>query len=406
MKIYIQTRGTHRDYTFLGDSPDSNWWTHYGQFTAFEDPTLLVESDGSEWNVYLSAIPSVRKDRVRTPIRYTLVLKGEAKEEDVFIALEIIQQWLVDKNELQAKIDRIFEQDFVDEALSAKDKNKLIDIKLDELKREYNFGENTNFDCNEKICEFFKSIKGLLGGKSGKSLILNLLSNDEDAQNFINNSLFIKEVEEVSFLINDRFVPKKKENTISSPNGICSHTNALCILEEENSCKEWEDNNQGRLDNFRNPDDSGDNKVVTISGKGITSSSVEIAFNAKATWKYSKSGMVWNVIFKPSNGKVCIGKSSFDIDSNSMLDLDLGFSMSPVFIKKMVIKFDEHQIKAENKKAKIKNTVITVRAIVSSGLNSDNTEWIDLQMDLWDAILNLCDMTNSPGIKNFLLKFQ
>ena len=89
-----------------------------------------------------------------------------------------------------------------------------------------------------------------------------------------------------------------------------------------------------------------------------------------------------------------------------MLDLDLGFSMSPVFIKKMVIKFDEHQIKAENKKAKIKNTVITVRAIVSSGLNSDNTEWIDLQMDLWDAILNLCDMTNSPGIKNFLLKFQ
>lgn len=384
MKIYIQTRGTHRDYTFLGDAPDSNWWTHYGQFTAFEDPTLLVESDGSEWNVYLSAIPSVRKDRVRTPIRYTLVLKGEAKEEDVFIALEIIQQWLVDKNELQAKIDRIFEQDFVDDALSAKDKNKLIDIKLDELKREYNVGKNTNFDCNEKIFEFFKDIKGLLGGKSGKSIILNLLSDDEDAQDFINSSLVIKEGEEVSFLINDGFVLKKKENTISSQNGISSRTNGLCILEEENSCKDCEDNNQGRHDNSRNPFYSSDGKkLVTISGKTDTSSSEEIEFNAEVTFENEENN---RIKLRPSKGKVVMGGISFEMHLDSVLVIRCENSPFPcVFVERMIINFDKYQINIVEEKVKFIKK-ITVHAKIKPGFNSDNQEDIKLNMDLNSAL--------------------
>jgi hypothetical protein len=75
--VYLQTRGRprHRDYDFLGAAPGHPWWRAYAGHTAFERPTALVESDGGGYRVYLSGIPSARRDAVGTVIRYTLVLE-------------------------------------------------------------------------------------------------------------------------------------------------------------------------------------------------------------------------------------------------------------------------------------------------------------------------------------------
>jgi hypothetical protein len=76
--VFVQTRGRprHRDYDFLGDGPGEPWWRAYAGHTAFERPTVLVESDGTGYRAYLSGIPSGRRDSVGTVIRYTVVLRS------------------------------------------------------------------------------------------------------------------------------------------------------------------------------------------------------------------------------------------------------------------------------------------------------------------------------------------
>ncbi|WP_214403795.1 hypothetical protein [Pseudonocardia lacus] len=77
--VHVQTRGRprHRDYGFLGAGPERPWWREYAGHTAFERPTVLVESDGAGYRAYLSGIPSARRDAVGTVIRYTLVVEED-----------------------------------------------------------------------------------------------------------------------------------------------------------------------------------------------------------------------------------------------------------------------------------------------------------------------------------------
>ncbi len=77
---YLNTRGRerHRDYQFVGPAPPTSWWRAYADHTTFERPTVLVQSDGTGWQAYLSGIPSRRRDAVGTVIRYTVVAEGVA----------------------------------------------------------------------------------------------------------------------------------------------------------------------------------------------------------------------------------------------------------------------------------------------------------------------------------------
>ncbi len=77
MRTYLMTRGLGCDYGFLGSPPAQPWWREFGQFTAFERPTLLIHADATEWQVYASAIPTTRRDRTNTLIRLSLVLTGQ-----------------------------------------------------------------------------------------------------------------------------------------------------------------------------------------------------------------------------------------------------------------------------------------------------------------------------------------
>lgn len=96
MHTYIQTRGKNTDYQFLGAAPAAAWWLEFRDATSFEQPTLIVKGYRDEWFCYLSGIASCRTDRVGTTIRYSIVMEGKCKSQDIQEALSRIATWLED----------------------------------------------------------------------------------------------------------------------------------------------------------------------------------------------------------------------------------------------------------------------------------------------------------------------
>jgi len=94
VQLHLQTRGRNSDYGFLGTSPPEKWWLEFRDLTSFEEPTIIVVGNGSEWRSYLSGIPSARRDRVGTQIRYTVVASGERDGPDEIARL--VSAWLGD----------------------------------------------------------------------------------------------------------------------------------------------------------------------------------------------------------------------------------------------------------------------------------------------------------------------
>lgn len=67
--LHLMTRGYSRDYRFIGKEQVDRWWMKYSEWTRFEAPTIIVENR----RFFVSGIiSSRRRDRVGTPIRYTL----------------------------------------------------------------------------------------------------------------------------------------------------------------------------------------------------------------------------------------------------------------------------------------------------------------------------------------------
>jgi hypothetical protein len=97
-RLWVRTRGTARraDYAFLGARPESPWWDDYADVLSPERPSLLVRSDGRRWQVFVSGVPSERRDSVQTLIVYTLVLEGEAGDDLADLALRLAAAWLGD----------------------------------------------------------------------------------------------------------------------------------------------------------------------------------------------------------------------------------------------------------------------------------------------------------------------
>ncbi len=130
-KIFIQTRGKLIDYGFLVESPKDSWWRNYDELTSFEHPTLIIERIDDYCHIYLSAIPSERKDQVQTIIRYTLAIELDDKSNvDAF--LRLVSIWLdevaqADKNRsIKSKIgsllDKLFPEEKVEELLTKEQK--------------------------------------------------------------------------------------------------------------------------------------------------------------------------------------------------------------------------------------------------------------------------------------------
>jgi hypothetical protein len=74
--LYIQTRGYKNDYSFLLVAPE-NKYSIYNNLTDSENPTCILTRENNQVYLFLSGIPSSRKDRQDTPIRYYLVASND-----------------------------------------------------------------------------------------------------------------------------------------------------------------------------------------------------------------------------------------------------------------------------------------------------------------------------------------
>jgi hypothetical protein len=203
VSIYLQTRGRTIDYTFLGQAPGERWWSQYRNVTAFEDPTILVHADGSSWKACVSGIPSARKDRIGTTIRYTLVLEGEtADAEGRASALAVVATWLDDltqaepSNRLAEALDGEFTEEFVEDVINDREVGRSAGMVAKKLASAMERLPIQTFEdlapipyswvgAKEKPrprAAFLRRVHDLLRGQGGRALFVNLIETQDEAR--------------------------------------------------------------------------------------------------------------------------------------------------------------------------------------------------------------------------------
>ena len=233
MKKFIQTRGTGRDYAFLGETPAA-WWRKktYTEGTTFENPTLIFEAlEDDAWRCYISGIPSLtRKDQVQRVIRYTLVMEGKVRDTDnnakalqmIRAALAVFKDSSKDDG-LQSWLDKEFDVDFVDEYLATKEGSK--DAAQKRIDAVFNLLTNGSSANNDIFKKFVENIDNFLkGNKKGVAArlsfvndtsyatqILELASQDINKNN--NNCLILLLDTKQGQLFEYNFSEAKEENS-------------------------------------------------------------------------------------------------------------------------------------------------------------------------------------------------
>lgn len=235
-EIFIQTREKLIDYEFLVKFPNNSWWRYYRELTSFEYPTIIIENINNHPRVYLSAIPSKRKDRVQTTIRYTIVIEIQENDPDIDYVIKLVNIWLNEVREnpknhpIQSQIgnllDKEFDENFVKEALISKQgkikveeklrafiseiKNFNINTKQDETKvKKIWFGGIRNENSRE---DWISLVKQLLNTKvKGAALLLNLAegSDLEQLSKDLSNNIPQKEKFRLGLLIDNDNQPKE-----------------------------------------------------------------------------------------------------------------------------------------------------------------------------------------------------
>ncbi|GLZ28022.1 hypothetical protein Lesp02_02120 [Lentzea sp. NBRC 105346] len=113
MRTHVLTRGVGADYRFLGSVPATRWWQEFRQLTSFERPTLLVHRHAEGWELYASAVPTERKDRMETVIRMSLVLSAsEFVEEDADLVLALVGEWLAGAEPSPGRLGTLLDERF------------------------------------------------------------------------------------------------------------------------------------------------------------------------------------------------------------------------------------------------------------------------------------------------------
>lgn len=130
LATHLMTAGlVSDDYRFLGRAPREAFWRRYADYTSFERPTAIVLSRDGGFRAYLSGVASARKDRTKTPLRYTLVLEGPCRTPAAETALFALAAFVGDLASIQPgppvtgalgrALDEAFPEVFVEKALAA-----------------------------------------------------------------------------------------------------------------------------------------------------------------------------------------------------------------------------------------------------------------------------------------------
>ncbi len=263
--LYIRTRGLTTDYSFLlQQKPRISDWNNYSDI---EKPTCILEGTGdNQVYLFLSGIPSERKDHQGTPIRYDLVAtisyepwdenSDSAREKELMGLTQLIWIWLQDvrtalqkdknggervrlpiagKSELGASLDKILSPEYVEELLQPisdseelTTKNDKLNEKLEQLILAEISPESISSELtvdiptwwggvnNDKSCQqWIALVEKLLQGEiKGKALLLNIA-------NPLSLGRLVVKHEELGVLLGSEFsgaepeeieIPKDREN--------------------------------------------------------------------------------------------------------------------------------------------------------------------------------------------------
>ena len=144
-QIFIETRGKLIDYKFILNEPKDKWWEEYEGLTTFEYTTILIENINNNPRIYLSGIPSERKDSKQTIIYYTLVIELDNNTDtDTDTVLKLVYKWLdevqksanawPDQSDIGMLLDKQFPEPDVEKLLDTttekSEKNKILDSGL------------------------------------------------------------------------------------------------------------------------------------------------------------------------------------------------------------------------------------------------------------------------------------
>lgn len=211
---YLMTAGlASDDYRFLGRAPREAFWRKYAEYTSFERPTAILLSRGDSFRLYLSGILSARRDRTKTPLRYTLVFEGPSRSDAARSALRALSAFVCDLAELGPSpltveafgraLDAALPEPFVESALAAmrdgpasdrgplSDKSPLLEIEdrvaraIASLPRSGPFhtsdarffsGGRASLAARSQLLGFAQRL--LEDGEPGAALVVNLASRD------------------------------------------------------------------------------------------------------------------------------------------------------------------------------------------------------------------------------------
>jgi hypothetical protein len=214
--VHVQTRGRprHRDYGFLGAGPEQPWWRAYAGHTAFERPTVLVESDGAGYRAYLSGIPSTRRDAVGSVIRYTLVVEesgGGAPAVEPADVAALVGCWVSDQagedrsrsgpGGLSRALDDAFPEDEVERMLATAEAVAPVDVQRrvaavvralpgpppadrDATERDW-LGDASSAPAREAFVRRVGEL--VVDGRPGRALLLNLVGSAADLSGLLDD---------------------------------------------------------------------------------------------------------------------------------------------------------------------------------------------------------------------------
>jgi hypothetical protein len=208
ISAYLNTRGRerHRDYQFVGPAPPTAWWRAYADHTTFERPTVLVQSDGRDWQAYVSGIPSRRRDAVGTVIRYTVIVQsapapptdGGLSTGDV---VALVATWLADQDRdrgagrVSAVLDAAFPEPDVERWITTDPADpsgdgevaRRVATALHELQLPAGTDPPAvpddwlaGLDDPAGRAAFVARVDALLAGQPGRALVLNLVGSPDD----------------------------------------------------------------------------------------------------------------------------------------------------------------------------------------------------------------------------------
>lgn len=208
LTIHLMTAGlASDDYRFLGRAPKDTFWRRYADYTSFERPTAIVLSRDRVFRAYLSGIASARRDRTKTPLRYTLVLEGPCRTPAAEALLFTLSAFVEDLASIQPgplsvgalgrALDEAFPESYVESALAAMrdspppsggpltEVEARVERAIESLPRNTPFAEaDHRFFCGGRASEAARARflgfadRLLVDGEPGAALVLNLASRD------------------------------------------------------------------------------------------------------------------------------------------------------------------------------------------------------------------------------------